>query len=103
MCQYFLDNVTIYNASDDAYIVFLAFFAFVDVNIEYSSKALSPRHAPSMVRLSLVGGMSAASLPMKSRGSKKTWVHAGYRSHHDMASLIHSALCHGLSCSNAAR
>ena len=52
MCQYFLDNVTIYNASDDAYIVFLAFFAFVDVNIEYSSKALSPRHAPSMVRFS---------------------------------------------------
>jgi hypothetical protein len=36
MCQYFLDNVDIYNASDDAYIVFLAFFALGNVNIENS-------------------------------------------------------------------
>lgn len=36
MCEYFLNNVNVYDASDDAYIVFLALFAFVDVNVEYS-------------------------------------------------------------------
>ncbi|AEP30363.1 hypothetical protein GNIT_2262 [Glaciecola nitratireducens FR1064] len=35
MPQYFLDNVDIYDARNDTYIVFLAFFAFFDVNIEY--------------------------------------------------------------------
>ncbi|WP_412971050.1 hypothetical protein [Glaciecola sp. MF2-115] len=34
MLQYFLNNVDIYNASDDAYIVVLAFFAFGNVYVE---------------------------------------------------------------------
>ena len=34
MLQYFLNNMDIYNASDDAYIVFFAFFAFGYVYVE---------------------------------------------------------------------
>jgi len=50
MLQYFLNNVDIYYASDDAYVVLLAFLAFGYVNVEYSFKALCPRHPPCMVR-----------------------------------------------------
>jgi len=41
MRQYFLNNDAVYNASDDAYIVLLAFLAFVNVYIEYSFEPLS--------------------------------------------------------------
>ena len=49
MCQYFLNNDAVYNASDDAYIVLLAFLAFVNVYIEYSFESLSRWHPPCMV------------------------------------------------------
>ena len=37
-------------ASDDAYVVSLAFLAFGNINIEYSPQTLRPRHPPCMVR-----------------------------------------------------
>ena len=55
------------------------------------------------VRLSLNGGMRAASLPIKSIGSKKIWVLAGNRSRLDRESSIHIGRSHGQSCSNVAR
>lgn len=56
MLQYFLNNVDIYNASDDAYIVVLAFFAFGNVYVEdpfllAGHRTLCPTHASSVIRL----------------------------------------------------
>jgi hypothetical protein len=55
------------------------------------------------VRLSLGGGISAASLPMKSIGSKKTWVLAGNQYRLDKGFSIHTAPFHGRSYLNVAR
>ena len=46
----FLNNVTIGNASNDLYIVQLAFLTSGDVYIEDSPEAQRPTHAPRVIR-----------------------------------------------------
>ena len=48
-----MNNVNVYDASDDAYIVFLAFFAFVDVYIEYSLRRCAQNIATFLTSLGL--------------------------------------------------
>jgi hypothetical protein len=56
MRHYFLNYDGVNNAGNDGHIVLLTFFAFGNVNIEYSPQTLGPRHRASISYVDYMGG-----------------------------------------------